>query len=313
MRVALVNPRWSFEGSIYFGCREPHLPLELGYAKAMLERAGHDDAACWTATCSTAAQRATWQREVARVRRRHDGGDDGAELPVLALRAAGAARAGEHSCGRSARRGGRTVAVGTAWLGDPWRDAAQARRRRRGARRVRGRDRRRSPRRIDWSRVALDRLSRTTAAYRVQRSRPPRTAFVDLPPRSHGPTSGSPGTRTITIASTSRSTVPAPRWRHRAAAHTTAASAPRTTIATPIAAGTCRWCCEEIDRLIDAGRRLRLLHRRDLPAAARRCSRRWRSARSSSACRRASTCGSRPARRCSAAPDASRSRPASRA
>ena len=42
MRVALVNPTWSFEGSIYFGCREPHLPLELGYAKALLEAAGHD-------------------------------------------------------------------------------------------------------------------------------------------------------------------------------------------------------------------------------------------------------------------------------
>jgi anaerobic magnesium-protoporphyrin IX monomethyl ester cyclase len=41
MRVALVNPRWSFEGSIYFGCRQPHLPLELAYAKAHLERAGH--------------------------------------------------------------------------------------------------------------------------------------------------------------------------------------------------------------------------------------------------------------------------------
>src|SRR5215203_22536 len=42
MKIALVNPPWSFEGSIYFGCREPHLPLELGYAKALLERAGHD-------------------------------------------------------------------------------------------------------------------------------------------------------------------------------------------------------------------------------------------------------------------------------
>ena len=41
MRVALVNPPWSYEGSIYFGCRQPHLPLELGYAAAMLERAGH--------------------------------------------------------------------------------------------------------------------------------------------------------------------------------------------------------------------------------------------------------------------------------
>jgi anaerobic magnesium-protoporphyrin IX monomethyl ester cyclase len=42
MRVALVNPPWSFEGSIYFGCREPHLPLELGYAQALLQAAGHD-------------------------------------------------------------------------------------------------------------------------------------------------------------------------------------------------------------------------------------------------------------------------------
>ena len=42
MRVALVNPPWSFEGSIYFGCRDPHLPLELGYAKALLEQGGHE-------------------------------------------------------------------------------------------------------------------------------------------------------------------------------------------------------------------------------------------------------------------------------
>ena len=42
MRVALANPPWSFEQSTYFGCREPHLPLELGYAKALLERAGHE-------------------------------------------------------------------------------------------------------------------------------------------------------------------------------------------------------------------------------------------------------------------------------
>ncbi len=41
MKIALVNPRWSFGGSIYFGCREPHLPLELGYASAMLRAAGH--------------------------------------------------------------------------------------------------------------------------------------------------------------------------------------------------------------------------------------------------------------------------------
>jgi B12-binding domain/radical SAM domain protein of rhizo-twelve system len=41
MRVALVNPPWSFEGSIYFGCREPHLPLELGACRALLRAAGH--------------------------------------------------------------------------------------------------------------------------------------------------------------------------------------------------------------------------------------------------------------------------------
>jgi B12-binding domain/radical SAM domain protein of rhizo-twelve system len=42
MKFALINPAWRFDGSIYFGCREPHLPLEYGYAKALLERAGHD-------------------------------------------------------------------------------------------------------------------------------------------------------------------------------------------------------------------------------------------------------------------------------
>lgn len=42
MKVALVNPPWSFEGSIYFGCRDPHLPLEFGYSKALLEAAGHE-------------------------------------------------------------------------------------------------------------------------------------------------------------------------------------------------------------------------------------------------------------------------------
>ncbi len=41
MRIVLCNPRWHYEGSIYFGCREPHLPLELGYARALLERDGH--------------------------------------------------------------------------------------------------------------------------------------------------------------------------------------------------------------------------------------------------------------------------------
>src|SRR5581483_7442995 len=42
MKYALVNPKWNFEGSIYFGCREPHLPLEYGYSRLLLERAGHE-------------------------------------------------------------------------------------------------------------------------------------------------------------------------------------------------------------------------------------------------------------------------------
>jgi anaerobic magnesium-protoporphyrin IX monomethyl ester cyclase len=42
MKFALVNPNWTFDRSIYFGCREPHLPLEYGYAKALLEEAGHE-------------------------------------------------------------------------------------------------------------------------------------------------------------------------------------------------------------------------------------------------------------------------------
>ena len=40
-RVALINPNWHFEGSIYFGCRSPHLPLELGIAEYHLRQAGH--------------------------------------------------------------------------------------------------------------------------------------------------------------------------------------------------------------------------------------------------------------------------------
>ncbi|MBZ0157321.1 MAG: TIGR04295 family B12-binding domain-containing radical SAM protein [Alphaproteobacteria bacterium] len=42
MKCALINPNWTFRGSVYFGCREPHLPLEYGYAKALLEDGGHE-------------------------------------------------------------------------------------------------------------------------------------------------------------------------------------------------------------------------------------------------------------------------------
>ena len=40
-RVALINPHWKFDGSIYFGCRSPHLPIELGVSQHYLNKAGH--------------------------------------------------------------------------------------------------------------------------------------------------------------------------------------------------------------------------------------------------------------------------------
>ena len=42
MRFALVNPHWSFEGSTYFGCAEPHFPIELLAAREMLRAAGQE-------------------------------------------------------------------------------------------------------------------------------------------------------------------------------------------------------------------------------------------------------------------------------
>ena len=42
MKFALVNPNWTFNGSIYFGCRDPHFPLEFGYSKVLLERQAHE-------------------------------------------------------------------------------------------------------------------------------------------------------------------------------------------------------------------------------------------------------------------------------
>ncbi|MGH9588210.1 MAG: TIGR04295 family B12-binding domain-containing radical SAM protein [Acidobacteriaceae bacterium] len=42
MKFALVNPKWTFEGSTYFGCPDPHFPLELLSAREMLRSAGQD-------------------------------------------------------------------------------------------------------------------------------------------------------------------------------------------------------------------------------------------------------------------------------
>ncbi len=42
--VALVNPRWDFEGSRYWSCADPHVPLELLYGEALLNQSGVDAA-----------------------------------------------------------------------------------------------------------------------------------------------------------------------------------------------------------------------------------------------------------------------------
>jgi B12-binding domain/radical SAM domain protein of rhizo-twelve system len=41
MKFALVNPAWTFEGSTYFGCQEPHYPLEILFAADQIHSAGH--------------------------------------------------------------------------------------------------------------------------------------------------------------------------------------------------------------------------------------------------------------------------------
>ena len=42
MKYALVNPNWTFQGSTYFGCQEPHYPLELLFPFDKIREAGHD-------------------------------------------------------------------------------------------------------------------------------------------------------------------------------------------------------------------------------------------------------------------------------
>ena len=91
MRVALINPHWTFEGSIYFGCRDPHLPLEHGYTKALLEAHGHE-------VLLIDAHLLELGLDEVRAELRAFGPEmtvvtHGADLSVLALRAARAARA----------------------------------------------------------------------------------------------------------------------------------------------------------------------------------------------------------------------------
>ena len=40
MKYAFVNPNWTFTGSTYFGCTQPHYPLELLFASDQVQKAG---------------------------------------------------------------------------------------------------------------------------------------------------------------------------------------------------------------------------------------------------------------------------------
>jgi anaerobic magnesium-protoporphyrin IX monomethyl ester cyclase len=42
VKFALVNPAWTFEGSTYFGCQDPHYALELLFACDQIQQAGHE-------------------------------------------------------------------------------------------------------------------------------------------------------------------------------------------------------------------------------------------------------------------------------
>lgn len=42
MKFALLNPNWDFTGSTYFGCQEPHVPLELMFAGGRVRAAGDE-------------------------------------------------------------------------------------------------------------------------------------------------------------------------------------------------------------------------------------------------------------------------------
>lgn len=42
MKFALMNPNWDFKGSTYFGCQDPHVPLELMFAYDQIRASGHE-------------------------------------------------------------------------------------------------------------------------------------------------------------------------------------------------------------------------------------------------------------------------------
>ncbi len=238
MRIALINPPWSFEGSIYFGCREPHLPLELAYTRDLLAGTGH------TAELFDAHLFPLDGRRTRASRRRLPARDDrdhhGADVPVLALRTAGAA--GAAACPVRARRGGRSAASGlrsgptarrrrarhcasSASMSSSW---ASARRRWRAWRRESATAFRASP-------IAGTAATRGSTAAR-------RRPVSSMRRRSSGRRRGLPAIHHHHHRFDASPDDPGRRWKPRADAPTTAASAPRKTSATATAGDCCPRC-----------------------------------------------------------------------
>ena len=272
MKIALLNPPWSFEGSIYFGCREPHLPLELGYCAAC-SRPTATRCCCWTAP---------------RRPRRSPASPNGGAVRARTSRCVTTAptylfwRCAQPELRVPARR---------SWR----RCAAAAAARSRSGRTARRRPARRSPSSAaTWSCMGeceevVARSSpaaptgATTPGHRVLARRrrrritggPRAGRFVDLPALRWPDAWIAAHRHHHHRFERARRTGRAPRSRPRAAAPTLhllrQARLPRH--ATAAASSTC--VLDEIDGLIAQGVDLPLLRRRDLPAAARRCSRRW--------------------------------------
>ncbi len=260
MKVALVNPPWDFEGSIYFGCREPHLPLELGACRVLLMAAGHevlmiDGHLEGRSDAELAAVVAAFAPDMTVVTTAPSYLFWRCAQPELRV-----PRATLDAIGRS---GGLTVAVGPHGSSTPgpalrklgcdavvrgeceeavagpgeWRPPG------RGARDCRARGRRPA----SWPAVRRARALPTCR-------------------RCTGRTAGCSGTTITTTASTAARKGRGPRWRRRAAAPTAAPSARRSISATSIADATCAAAGRD-RRAGRPGRHLPVLHRRDLPAA----------------------------------------------
>ncbi len=124
-RYALVNPNWDFAGSTYFGCRDPHTPLELLFAAQKIQAKGNHalliDAQTDDLTLAETRER------VSCFRSGFPGDPLGTLLPVLALPAAGAAGSARVVCRN--RRTGDKGSDRPAWLGHAARRPAQERRR----------------------------------------------------------------------------------------------------------------------------------------------------------------------------------------